>query len=52
MLNEDEGAIQDLSEASRLVPDDQQVAAELTKVRQRKEKKRAKEREAYKKMFA
>ena len=52
ILKEDEEAERDFSEAVKLVPDDQQVKAELTKVKERQKEKRDKEKKAYKKMFS
>ncbi|KAF4579368.1 peptidyl-prolyl cis-trans isomerase cpr6 [Pleurotus pulmonarius] len=49
---EDELAENDLVEANKVVPDDQAIAGELGKVRQRKKEKRDKEKAAYKKMFS
>ncbi len=49
---EDELAENDLVEANKVVPDDQAIASELGKVRQRKKEKRDKEKAAYKKMFS
>jgi peptidyl-prolyl isomerase D len=51
-LKEDGDAERDLVEASQLVPDDQAIAGELVKVRQRRKEKRDKEKKAFKKMFA
>ncbi|KAL0945835.1 hypothetical protein HGRIS_012118 [Hohenbuehelia grisea] len=51
LKNEDE-AEKDLVEATKLVPDDQAIASELAKVRQRRKEKRDKEKKAYKKMFS
>ncbi|KAF5390723.1 hypothetical protein D9757_002586 [Collybiopsis confluens] len=51
MLKEDDEAEKDLLEASKLVPEDQAIAGELARVRNRKKEKRDKEKKAYKKMF-
>ncbi|KAK7460938.1 peptidyl-prolyl cis-trans isomerase cpr6 [Stygiomarasmius scandens] len=48
---DDDDAEKDLAEAAQLVPEDQAIAAELAKIRQRKKEKRDKEKKAYKKMF-
>ncbi|THV02222.1 peptidyl-prolyl cis-trans isomerase [Dendrothele bispora CBS 962.96] len=48
---DDDDAEKDLTEAAQLVPEDQAIAGELAKVRQRKKEKRDKEKKAYKKMF-
>jgi peptidyl-prolyl isomerase D len=52
MLKDDGAAEENLLNASRIVPEDQQIATELTKVQQRMKEKREKEKRAYKKMFA
>lgn len=52
VLKEEDDAEKDLVEASQLVPDDQAIAGELSKLRQRKKEKRDKEKKAFKKMFA
>ena len=52
ILKEDDEAEADLVAASQLVPDDQAITGELSKVRQRKKEKREKEKKAFKKMFA
>lgn len=52
ILKEEEEAEKDLVEALALVPSDQAISAELSKVRQRKKEKRDKEKKAFKKMFA
>lgn len=52
ILKEDDLAENDLVEANKVVPDDQAIANELAKLRQRKKEKRDKEKAAYKKMFS
>ncbi|KAF8888849.1 40 kDa cyclophilin [Infundibulicybe gibba] len=52
ILKEEEKAEEDLIEASRLVPEDQAIASELAKLRQRKKEKRDKEKKAFSKMFS
>jgi peptidyl-prolyl isomerase D len=52
MLKDDEGAEENLLSASRIVPEDQQITSELTKVQQRIKERREKEKRGYKKMFA
>lgn len=52
MLKDDENAERDLIEASKLVSDDQAIAGELARVRNRKKEKRDKEKKAYSKMFS
>ncbi|KAF9077749.1 40 kDa cyclophilin [Rhodocollybia butyracea] len=52
LLKGDDAAEQDLIEASKLVPEDQAIAGELTRVKNRKKEKRDKEKKAYKKMFS
>lgn len=51
MLKDDENAEKDLIEASKLIPDDQAIAGELARLRNRKKEKRDKEKKAYSKMF-
>ena len=51
-LKTEEHAEKDLVDASRLVPDDAAIAAELTKIRQQRKEKREKEKKAYKKLFS
>lgn len=51
LKNEDQ-AEKDLIEASRVVPDDAVITAELSKIRLRRKEKRDKEKKAFKKMFA
>lgn len=52
ILKDDPAAEVDLVNASQLVPEDQAIASELAKVKQRKKEKREKEKKAFKKMFA
>ncbi|KAJ8082121.1 peptidyl-prolyl cis-trans isomerase cpr6 [Marasmius tenuissimus] len=52
LRKDDDEAEKDLTEASKLVPDDQAIAGELAKVKQRKKEKRDKEKKAFAKMFA
>jgi len=52
ILKDEDSAEADLITASQLVPDDQAIAGELAKVKQRKKEKRDKEKKAFKKMFA
>ena len=52
ILKEEDEAETDLVAANQLVPDDQAITGELSKVRQRKKEKREKEKKAFKKMFA
>ncbi|KAJ4479375.1 peptidyl-prolyl cis-trans isomerase [Lentinula aciculospora] len=52
ILKGDEEAEKDLIEASKLVPDDQAIAGELARVKNKKKEKRDKEKKAYKKMFS
>ncbi|EPQ50830.1 cyclophilin [Gloeophyllum trabeum ATCC 11539] len=49
---DDEGAEADLLEATKLVPDDKAIAAELAKVKQRQKEKRDKEKKQFKKLFS
>jgi peptidyl-prolyl isomerase D len=48
---EDDDAERDLTEATRLVPGDQTIKAELAKVQQRRKVTREKQKQAFKKMF-
>ncbi|KIK67886.1 hypothetical protein GYMLUDRAFT_36683 [Collybiopsis luxurians FD-317 M1] len=52
ILKDDDEAEKDLIQASTLVPEDQAIAGELARVRNRKKEKRDKEKKAYKKMFS
>ncbi|KAF9255982.1 peptidyl-prolyl cis-trans isomerase [Marasmius fiardii PR-910] len=52
ITKDDDAAEKDLTQASKLVPEDQAIAGELAKVKQRKKEKREKEKKAFKKMFA
>ncbi|EGO01157.1 hypothetical protein SERLA73DRAFT_179252 [Serpula lacrymans var. lacrymans S7.3] len=52
ILKDEEEAEKDLVQASELVKEDQAIATELAKVRQRKKEKRDKEKKAFKKLFA
>lgn len=52
ILKEEDAAEADLIAASELVPEDQAIAGELVKLRQRKKEKKEKEKKAFKKMFA
>jgi len=51
-LKEENEAERDLVEASKLVPEDQAITNELSKIRQRRKEKKDKEKAAYKKLFA
>ena len=51
-LNDEDQAEQDLVSAKEIVPQDESVEKELTKVRTLKKEKRDKEKAKYKKMFA
>ncbi|QRV85035.1 peptidyl-prolyl cis-trans isomerase, cyclophilin-type protein [Ceratobasidium sp. AG-Ba] len=50
-VNEDEEAEKDLIEASKLVPEDAAIKAELAKVQQKKKEKREREKKAFKGLF-
>ncbi|QRV99127.1 peptidyl-prolyl cis-trans isomerase, cyclophilin-type protein [Ceratobasidium sp. AG-Ba] len=50
-INEDEEAEKDLIEASKLVPEDGAIKAELAKVQQKKKEKREREKKAFKGLF-
>lgn len=52
ILKDDDEAEKDLIEASALVPADQAISGELSKLRLRRKEKRDKEKKAFKKMFA
>ncbi|TFY76160.1 hypothetical protein EWM64_g7855 [Hericium alpestre] len=52
LLKEDDAAENALIEALTHAKDDKAIAGELEKVRNRKKEKRAKEKAAFKKMFA
>lgn len=52
ILKDEDRAEKDLVEASKLVPDDQAVAGELGRLRNRRKEKRDKEKKAYSKMFS
>ncbi|KAG7095843.1 Peptidyl-prolyl cis-trans isomerase cyp40 [Marasmius oreades] len=52
ITKDDDEAERDLTQASNLVSEDQAIAGELSKLRQRKKEKREKEKKAFKKMFA
>ncbi|CCL99368.1 uncharacterized protein FIBRA_01386 [Fibroporia radiculosa] len=52
ILNDEDGAEEDLVAANKLVKDDKAILAELDKVRQWKKEKKNKEKKAYKKLFA
>jgi len=51
-VKDDEKAEQDLTEASKLVPDDAAIQSELSKIAQKRKEKRDKEKKQFKKMFA
>jgi peptidyl-prolyl isomerase D len=51
-LNDESSAERDLTEASKLVPEDKAIATELARVKAAKKEKRDKEKKAYAKMFA
>jgi len=50
-LKDDEKAEQDLTDASKLVPDDAAIQSELSKIGQKRKEKRDKEKKQFKKMF-
>ncbi|KIM82826.1 hypothetical protein PILCRDRAFT_97375 [Piloderma croceum F 1598] len=52
ILKEEDAAESDLITANELVPEDQAITNELTKVKQRRKEKKDKEKKAFKKMFA
>ncbi|KAL0579196.1 peptidyl-prolyl cis-trans isomerase cpr6 [Marasmius crinis-equi] len=52
LRKDDDEAEKDLTEASKLVPEDQAIAGELAKVKQRKKERRDKEKKAFSKMFS
>ncbi|KZT26138.1 hypothetical protein NEOLEDRAFT_272691 [Neolentinus lepideus HHB14362 ss-1] len=52
LTKDDEGAEEDLITATKLVPDDKAIAAELAKVKQKQKEKRDKEKKQFKKLFA
>lgn len=51
-VKEDDEAERDLTEAAKLVPEDQAVAAELAKIKARSKAKKDNEKKKFKKMFA
>ena len=51
-MKDEDGAEQDLTAATGLLPEDVAIAAELAKVKQRKKEYREREKRAYKKMFS
>jgi peptidyl-prolyl isomerase D len=52
VMKDEDGAEQDLTAATGLLPEDVAIAAELAKVKQRKKEYREREKRAYKKMFS
>ncbi|TFK52907.1 peptidyl-prolyl cis-trans isomerase Cpr7 [Heliocybe sulcata] len=52
MTKDDAGAEEDLVAATKLVPDDKAIAAELAKVKLKQKEKRDKEKKQFKKLFA
>jgi peptidyl-prolyl isomerase D len=51
IIKDEESAEKDLSEAAALVPDDQAIKAELSKVKERRKAARENEKKKFKKMF-